>query len=203
MKNLFSLILISAAFTAVSQPKKDPKMAPVLEPGYYVNVQKGDTTRGEVRTNPESEIDFYTGFSFKPAKGGKVLPVTTKKAKAYGYGNRHFILFPYDGTDLYIEVLIRGRLNFYKYKYMGKIDGYPAIETGYFIQDNMAEGDDADLKQIKRISNKFYKKDLKPYMKEQPMIWSDFDKFTFDEQKVVAAIAEYNKFYVITPDLDK
>lgn len=203
MKQLLSFVLISAAFTAVCQPKKDPKMAPVTSPGYYVTTQKSDTVRGEIRTNPESELDLYTGFSFKPAKGGKLLPVTTKKAKAYGFDGRNFVLIDNDGTEIYVEVLARGRLDFYEYKYMGKIDGYPAIEAGYFIRDNMAEGADAGLKEIKRISNKFYKKDLKPYMKEQPMIWTDLDKFTFDKQKTVAAIEEFNKFYVITPDPDK
>lgn len=203
MKKLLSLVFISAAITAVSQPKKDPKMAPVLAPGYYVNVQKGDTVRGEVKTNPDSEIDLYTGFQFKPAKGGKVMPVTTKKAKGYGFEGRNFVLIAYDGGDVYVEVLARGRLNFYEFKYMGKIDGYPAIESAYFIQDNMAEGGDAGLKQINKISNKFYKKGLQPYMKDQPMTWSDLDKFTFDKNKVVAAIVEFNKFYDITPDPDK
>jgi hypothetical protein len=203
MKQLLSILFISAAITAVSQPKKAPKMAPVLAPGYYVNTQKSDTVKGEVMTNPENDVDLYKGFSFRPAKGGKVMPVTTKKAKAYGFEGRNFVLIVNDGADIYVEVLARGRLNFYEYKYDGKIDGYPAVEYAYFIQDNMAEGADAGLKELKKISNKFYKKDLKPYMKEQPMIWTDFDKFTFDKQKVTAAIQEFNKFYVITPDPDK
>jgi hypothetical protein len=204
MKKLFSVIFISAAFTAVSQPKKAPKMAPVTAPGYYVNAQKSDTVRGDIRSNPESELDLYAGFSFKPSKGaGKLMPITMKKAKAYGFEGRNFVLLNVDGESFYAEVLARGRLNFFERKYMGKIDGYPAIEAEYYIQDNMAEGADAELKEIKKISNKFYKKSLQPYMKEQPMIWSDFDKFTFDKAKVVAAIEEFNKFYVITPDPDK
>jgi len=204
MKTLLSLIFISTAVVAVSQPnKKAPKMAPVLASGYYVNSQKGDTVRGEVMTNPENPVDIYKGFSFKPAKGGKVMPVTTKKAKAYGYEGHDFVLIVDNGEEMYVEVMARGRINFYEHKFDGKIDGYPAVESEYFVQDNMAEGADAGLKELKKISNKFYKRDLKPYMRDQPMIWSDFDKFVFDKNKVTAAIKEFNKIYVITPDPDK
>lgn len=196
MKKLLSLILVSAALTAVSQPKKAPKMAPVLTPGYYVN-SKGDTVRGEVQTNPDDPTDFYVKFGFKPAKGGtKVLPMDSKKAKAYGYEDTHFLLINYDGQDMFVEKLVTGRLNFYEFRFNGKIDGKPAIESSYFIQDTRAEGDDAKYKELKKISNTFYKKDLKPYMKDQSMVWTDLDKYTFSKQKVIDAVKEFNSFYI-------
>ena len=68
MKKLISLIFIVTAFTMTSQPKKVAKMAPITSPGYYLS-SKGDTVKGEVRTNPDDELDFHKGFSFKPAKG--------------------------------------------------------------------------------------------------------------------------------------
>lgn len=199
MKKLLSFIFLAAGLTAVAQPKKAPKMAPVLSPGYYVG-SKNDTVRGEVQTNPEDETEFYTKFSFKPAKGGKVMPVDSKKAKAYGYDNKHFVLIPYDGGNIYVERLAQGRINFFEYRFNGKIDGYPGIESIYFAQDTRAEGEDIKLKEIQKISTKFYKKDLKPFMKDQPMIWSDLDKFTFNKQTVTNAINEFNKYYVITGD---
>ena len=199
MKRFFSLVFTAAALTAVAQPKKAPKMAPVLEPGYYVT-GKNDTVRGEVQTNPEDETDLYRQFLFKPAKGGKVMPVTAAKAKAYGYGDHHFLQIAGDGGPIYLERLSSGRINFFEYRYNGKIDGYPAIVSDYYAQDTRAEGADAGLKDIKKISTKFYKRDLKPYMKDQPMIWSDLDKFTFNEQAVTNAINEFNKFYIVTAD---
>src|SRR6478736_4635679 len=144
MKKILSFLLIAAGFTAAAQPKKAPKMAPMLAEGYYIG-SKNDTVRGEVQTNPEDETDFYTSFNFKPAKGGKVMPVDSKKAKAYGFAGRHFILIPYDaGKDgkVFIERLAEGRINFFEYRFNGKIDGYPAIESVYFAQDTRAEGDD-------------------------------------------------------------
>jgi hypothetical protein len=197
MKKFLSFILLAAGLTVVAQPKKAPKMAPVLADGYFVG-SKNDTVRGQVQTNPDAETDFYTGFNFKPAKGGKVMPVDSKKAKAYGFEGRHFILIPYEGGSIYIERLAEGRINFFEYKYNGKIDGYPAVEAAYFVQDTRAEGEDIKLKEIGKISNKFYKKDLKPYMKDQPMIWTDLDKFTFNKQTVTNAIIEFNKYYVIS-----
>jgi hypothetical protein len=199
MKKLFSLLFIGAALTAASQPKKAPKMAPMLAQGYYVG-SKNDTTLGEVQTNPEDETDLYKGFNFKPARGGKVMPITTKKAKAYGFDGKNFILINYDGQDIYVERLATGRINFFEYRFNGKIDGLPAIESAYFIQDTRADDTEAKLKQIEKISTKFYKKDLKPYMKDQPMIWSDLDKFTFNEQTVVNAINEFNKYYTPTAE---
>jgi hypothetical protein len=197
MKQFLSLMLIVASVSAIAQPKKAPKMAPVLEQGYYVGA-KNDTVRGEVQTNPEDETEIYRQFYFKPAKGGKVMPVSPKKAKAYGFGDRHFVQINYGGEDVYLERLAEGRLNFFELRFNGKIDGYAAIESAYFAQDTRGEGADAGLKEVSKISTKFYKKDLKPYLKDQPMIWSDLDKFTFDEQTVVNAIKEFNKFYIIS-----
>lgn len=197
MKKILCLLFVSASVGLIAQPKKDPKMAPTTSPGYYV-VAKGDTIKGEVRNNPEDPTEFYRNFFFKPAKGGKLMPVSIKKAKAYGFDDKHFVQILDNDVEIYAEVLARGRLNLYEFQYNGKIDGLPAIESAYFVQDNMAEGDDVNLKQLKKINNKFYKKELKPYMKEQPMIWSDLDKFTFNKQAVTNAIVEFNKFYTIT-----
>jgi hypothetical protein len=198
MKKLLSFVLMAATLTAVSQPnKKAPKMAPVLSAGYYVG-GKNDTVRGEIQTNPEDETELYRVFNFKPAKGGKVMPVAANKAKAYGYDDKHFVQMEYEGQPIYMERLAQGRINFFEYRFNGKIDGYPAIESTYFVQDTRAEGDDIKLKEINKISTKFYKKDLKPYLKDQPMIWTDLDKFTFNKQTVTNAIVEFNKYYVIS-----
>ena len=174
-------------------------MAPITEPGYYVG-KKNDTVRGQIRVNPDDITNFYKSFEFQPAKGGKLMPVDMKKARAYGFGDRHFIAIPYDGGEIYVERIAQGRLNFYKYRFNGKIDGYPAVETEYFAQDTRAEGEDAGLKEVRKISTKFYKKELKPYMKDQAMIWTDLDKFTFSEPAVVNAINEFNNFYTVTAD---
>jgi hypothetical protein len=200
MKKILSLFLTAAAFVAVAQPKKGPKMAPVLEQGYYVT-GKNDTVRGEVQTNPEDETELFRQFYFRPAKGGKVMPVPPTKAKSYGYGDKHFAQISSDEGLIYVEKLATGRLNFYKYRFNGKIDGNPGIETSYFMQDTRAEGPEAAmLKEVKKISNKFYKRDLKPYMKDQLMIWTDLDKFTFNEATVIKAVNEFNKFYTVTAE---
>ena len=197
MKKILSMMLVAAGLTVAAQPKKAPKMAPMLTPGYYVS-SKGDTVRGEIQTNPDDETDMYHKFNFKPLKGGKIMPVDSKKAKAYGYDDHNFVVITYEGEEMFVERLAKGRINFFEYRFNGKIDGNPAIESSYFVQDTRAEGEDAGLKDLKKISNRFYKKDLQPYMKDQKMIWSDLDKYNFDRQAVVKAINEFNKFYVIT-----
>lgn len=198
MKHIFAAVLTVATLTAVCQPKKGPKMAPVTADGYYVSA-KGDTVRGVVQVNPDDPTELYRQFNFGKA-GGKLMPVNGKKAKAYGYDNHHFVVFNFDGEDVFIERLATGRLNFFEYKMNGKIDGNPAVVSEYFAQDTRAEGEDLPLRDIKKISTKFYKKDLKNYMKDQPTIWNDLDKFTFTLSTVVNAVNEFNKYYVITSD---
>lgn len=197
MKKLLSILLVASCGCMLAQPKnKDPKMAPILSPGYYVNM-KGDTIKGEIQSNPlPDETAFYTGFSFKPMGAGKVAPISTKKAKAYGVEGKNFILVPYSGDqEVYIERLVDGRLKFYEMKVYGKVEGVQAIVSEYFIQDTRAEEKDADLKEIKQISQKLYKKDLKPYMKDQPITWTDLDKFVFNKAAVINALKEFNKYY--------
>ena len=128
------------------------------------------------------------------------MPVSSKKARAYGFGNRHFVAHNEAGTDIYLERLVEGRINLFKRRFNGKVDGYPGVETEYYIQDTRAEAGDADLREIKKISTKFYKRDLKNYLKDQPMIWSDLDKFNFDENKLIAALNEFNNYYTVTAD---
>ena len=200
MKKLISLIFIITAFTMASQPKKAAKMAPITSPGYYLSA-KGDTVKGEVRTNPDDELDFHKGFSFKPAKGGKLVEIDIKKAKAYAFENKQFEKINNNGDDVYAEVLSKGRLNFYEIRFMGKIDGYEAIESSYFIQDNNAEGDDFKLREPKKLNDKFnykfFKKGLAPYMKDQKIIWNNLNEYPFNKQAVVEAINEFNKLYLI------
>lgn len=198
MKNILSAALIAFTFTAFAQPGKkgaEPKMAPVLAPGYYVTV-KGDTVKGDVQTNPENELDIYKGFSFRAPGTTKVVPIAEKKAKSYGFEGKHFIQVPYDAQSVvYIQELVKGRLNFYEYKFADKKEGKPVISAIYYIQDSKADEADKEMAVLKAISTKFYKKDLKPYMKDQPIVWSDLDKFTFNREAVINAIKEFNKYY--------
>jgi hypothetical protein len=201
MKKLLSLVFVVTALVVAAQPKKAPKMAPITAPGYYVG-GKNDTVRGEVQTNPDDETEIYKQFNFKTKGAAKLMPISPKKAKAFGFDNRHFLQINDGGEDIYVERLAGGRINFYEYRFNGKIDGNPAIEAAYFVQDTRAEGPDVALKDLKKISNKFYKRDLKPYIKDQMNIWNDLDKFTFNKPAVVKALNEFNSFYVIAADKD-
>lgn len=196
MKNILSILFVAGTLGVFAQPKgKAPHMAPIMTKGYYLTM-KGDSVRGEIQTNPDDPTGFYTGFNFRVGDKGKVAPISSKKAKGYGFDGRHFTLVPYDAeTSVYIEQLASGRLKFFEYKFHDKKDGEAIIASSYYIQDTKAEEKDAELKELKPISTKFYKKDLKPYMKDQAMTWTDLDKFVFNKDAVVRAINEFNKFY--------
>lgn len=196
MKNLILVFFLFFSFCIGAQSNGVAKMAPVLASGYYLN-NKGDTIKGQVQTNPPAETDFYSEFFFKAQRSRKPKSMNSKMTKAYGFGGRHFVAADYNGKKLFIERLATGRLNFYEYRYNGKIDGRPAIESYYFIKDTRAEGADAGLRELKKISGMFYKKSLKPYMKDQPYIWRDLDKYNFELQSVIDAVNEFNRLYDI------
>ena len=197
MRKLFSIFLICATTIAFAQPAKkgkEPKMAPVLYKGYYVGL-KGDTVRGEVAVNTENPYEIYNGFSFKIG-AGKVMPISSKKAKCYGFNGRHFTFIALnDREGLYLEYLAKGRLNFMEYKFADTKAGEPVTSSAYYVQDTRPEEKNADLKELKQLNEKFYKKDLKPYMADQKTLWDDLDKFTFNKDAIVNAIKEFNKFY--------
>lgn len=198
MKKLLSIIFISAVTIGMAQPGKkgkEPRMAPVLVPGYYVTA-KGDTVKGEIQTNLETEGDLYKSIYFKDKKSPKVVAITTKKAKAYGFGDNHFVLFSGDPqNEVYLKYMARGRLNLMEFKYADTYAGKPVVNAEYYIQDSKADEENKELRELKKLSEKFYKKELKPFMKDQPMIWSDLDKFSFKPEVLANSIREYNRYY--------
>jgi len=196
MKKLLSVLFIASSVVAMAQPKgKDPKMAPTLSPGYYCNL-KGDTIKGEIQTNPTNgESDFYKGFNFKAKGPGKVVAISPKKAKCYGFDGRNFVFTPINESEVYIEYLSKGRLNFFEYKFDGSVMGQPGIESLYFIQDTKADQSSVELRDVKQLNTKFYKKEIKPYLKEQIAIWENLDKFTFKKEQIANSVNEFNSYY--------
>ena len=195
MKLPLSLLLVFVFSSAFSQARA-PKMAPIFADGYYVTHRK-DTVRGEVQVNVEDETSIYNEFAFRKKGSSKPRKVGPNVARAYGFTDRNFVLVSSDGKKFFAERLVFGRLAFYECMYHGKIDGLPAIESAYFIRDTWKPVD-AKAKEIPVtvLHEKFYKKSLKPFMQDdQPMIWSDLDKFTFEKNKVVNAINEFNSYY--------
>jgi hypothetical protein len=192
MKNLITLLLITTGLTLTAQSRGKAKMMPVFASGYYINA-KNDTVRGQVQVNPEDKTGFYRQFAFKLPREKKAKLYAAQRIKAYGFDGRDFVKIGYNGENIFAERLVTGRLRFYEYQFNGKINGSPGIESWYFVKDTGA--DEPDLKEAKKISTTYYKRSLKPYMKDQAMLWSDLDKFTFDKNTVVRTLAEFNQFY--------
>lgn len=197
MRTLFIICFICSSYVLAAQANKKPKMAAIFTPGYYLNT-KNDTVRGQVQVNPGDPTAFYREFAFLAGNSKKPKIIRAGQTKAYGFNGKHFVSLNNAGETCFAERLTFGRLRFYEYRYNGKIEGVPSVESAYFIRDAFAGGDDPALKVPRKISHKFYKKALKPYMADQPMLWSDLDKYTFDRDKIVQAINEFNQFYVPT-----
>ena len=171
-------------------------MEPLFSEGYYVS-QRGDTILGEIQNNRPDETLLYHEFAFKKKGTTRARVMNTRLVRAYGFDGRDFVLVNSNGDKFFAERLVYGRLAFYEYQFHGKVDGVPAVESAYFVRDTWEQTDEkAKEKVVSKISPKFYKKSLKPFMKdEQPMIWSDLDKFNFSKEGVVNAISEFNTYY--------
>ncbi|MCE3225511.1 MAG: hypothetical protein K0S32_62 [Bacteroidetes bacterium] len=190
MRTSIAFILFSFSATVFGQKNKVPKMAPVYGPGYYVNT-KDDTIRGNVQLNPLNKTDFYRQFAFRLPNTSKPRIIDSKKAKAYGYNDKHFVSIEYNGEKIFVERLVTGRLRFFEFNATGEPDEEP--EPVYFVRDTDPLASEETLKEFKKLSGKYYKKMLKPYMKDQLFIWSDLDKYHFNKDKVIQALSDFNK----------
>ncbi len=194
MKYILSFLFAGLVFFAGAQANKKAKMAPVFAAGYYIG-KKNDTVKCQVKINPDDKTDFYKEFAFVTPRNKKPKTLLPPQTKAYGFNGRHFVSLEVGGEKIFAERLTSGRLRFYEYRFNGKMDGLPAVESVFYIRDTYADGEHSYLQEPHKLSNKFYKKALKPYLQDQPMLWSDLDKFNFDKEKVVQIIKEFNSFY--------
>ena len=195
MKHYGTFLFVCVWFAASAQGNREPKMAALYVPGYYIN-SKNDTVRGKVQINPKDPTDFYNKFAFISGRSKKPKILSTGQTKAYGFQSRHFVVLSFDGRKFFAEKLTLGRLRFYELQFNGKVHGSPGVESVYFIRDTYAEGDNKNLIEPRKVSHKFYKKSLKPYLQEQPSLWSDLDKYVFDREIIIETINEFNRHYI-------
>jgi hypothetical protein len=196
MKKIFFSLLVLGSLSVFAQPKgKAAKMTPEFAPGYYVSL-KGDTVRGEVQTNLDKEDMFYKSFFYRPKGGGKPAEITTKKAKAYGYGDTHFSTLKMDENDVYIRYVERGRLNLFEYKYAKVENGEETFPSTYFIIDTRATADDkTGTHELMQIPDRNHKKVLAKYFKDQPILLDQVDKWYFKIDEIRKAVSEFNAMY--------
>lgn len=194
MKNLFTALFTLVTIGLIAQPAKKGKemrIAPSFSKGYYVNL-KGDTVRGEVQNNMDKESDYTNSFFFKLKGATKGTEINSKKAKAYGFDGNNYSTLKMDDKDVYIKYLEQGRLNLFEYKYDSS-DGVKAI---YFIVDTRAGEDDKNgTNLLTQLDEKSFKKQLKPFFKDQPIVLEPVDKWFLKIEEIRKAVAEFNGMY--------
>lgn len=203
LKNFFQhLILLLFVFSiqfAFSQPKrgnnKVATVAPEFEKGWYLPY-KGDTIKGEIQVNAgETEAQYNISFFFKAPNAKKVSEITTKKAKAYGFGDRKFEILKINDVEYFAEILEKGRISLYQInKEKIEKDRKVAIPV-YYINDAQADPKSKLTGIVELPKEKPYKKVLKELFKEQPMLIENVDKWFLQIDQVRQAIQEFNKIY--------
>lgn len=168
-------------------------IAPEFEEGWYLPY-KGDTIKGEIQTNAgETEAQYNISFFFKPKNAKKVTQITTKKAKAYGFGNRKFEVIKINEIEYFAEVLEKGRVTLYQI-FKEKVEKDRKIaEPVYYLTDALADPKSKLAGLVELPYQKPYKKVLKELFAEQPMLIENVDKWFLQIDQVRVAIQELNK----------
>jgi len=196
---LMLLLFVFSFQFAFSQPKKGnnkvASVAPEFEKGWYLPY-KGDTIKGEIQVNAgETEAQYNISFFFKAPNAKKVSEITTKKAKAYGFGDRKFEIIKIKDVEYFAEVLEKGRVSLYQInEEKVEKDRKIAIPV-YYINDAQADPKSKLAGIVELPKEKPYKKVLKELFKEQPMLIENVDKWFLQIDQVRQAIQEFNKLY--------
>lgn len=196
MKKAFLAITTLCSLSSYAQPGKgkEMKMTPSFSPGYYISL-KGDTVKGEVQNNRDFEYDNSLSLFFRIKSGSKPMEYNTKKAKGYGFDNNHYTSLKMDDKDVYIKILETGRLNLFEYKY-ADAKGPQGVGTVYFIVDSRAaENDKAGTNILTQLDEMSFKKQLKPFFKDQPIVLEPVDKWKLKIEEIRKAVVEFNGMY--------
>lgn len=178
---------------------KAASIAPEFEKGWYLPL-KGDTIKGEIQTNAgETDAQYNFGFYFKSPKSPKATEITSKKAKAFGFGDRKFELIKLKETEYFAEVLEKGRIILYQIHEEKTENGQKIAIPFYYIIDTQADPKSKLASLTELPKEKPYKKVLKELFKDQAMLIENVDKWFLQIDQVRPAIQEFNKLYSNTP----
>lgn len=153
--------------------------------GYIIN-DKGDTLRGEVKTNPKKEQESYVRVTFKDASGAQ-KNYKPAKLKGYGYDNNHFVPWGKEDEALFYKRLTNGAIILYKSAFEVVVMNKSTWEFDYFL---FKEG---DKKMTDAKVGKFGKQ-LKEWMKDAPEFAANYEEKEKDvnEQSAIEVIQKYN-----------
>lgn len=153
--------------------------------GYIIN-EKGDTLRGEVKTNPKKEQESFIRVTFKDASGAQ-KNYKPSKIKGYGHDNNHYVAWGKEEEALFYKRLTNGPIILYKSAFEVVVMNKSTWEFDFFL---FREG---DKKMTDAKIGKFGKQ-LKEWMKDAPE-FADYcqeaDK-SINEISAIEAIQKYN-----------
>jgi hypothetical protein len=154
--------------------------------GYVVN-DKGDTLRGEVKTNPKKEHEGYQRVTFKDASGAQ-KNYKPAKVKGYGYDNNHFVSWGKEDEALFYKRLANGPIFFYKSAFEVVAMNKSTWEFDYFL---FKEGD----KKLTDARIGKFGKQLKEWMKDAQEYAEYYKENSkdIDEASAIDAITKYNE----------
>lgn len=178
--NLFKLLFL-VFFCTVAQSILSQQNFVI---GYIVGIN-GDTTKGEVKTNPKKEFDYHNKVIFRDANGVQKT-YKPNKVKAYGFEGNNYSAMDVGGEDKYYKIIAIGEISMYKMMF----EEVKMNETSYIPEYFLKKTGD---KKMTDVNSKKFKKQLQEMMSGSAGYANDYkgDK-DIDEKSAAEVINAYN-----------
>lgn len=172
-----SLFLVICVYSAHSQI--------VFVPGYIIN-DKGDTLKGEVKTN-KKEFDNFSKVFFKDAAGVQ-KNWKPAKIKGYGFDKKHFVSITENDETMFYQRLTTGAIVLYQSSFESVSMNQTIKEMAYFL---WKEGD----KKLTDVKEAKFKKQIQEWMSGSAAFANDYvDEKKFNVESAISIINKYNEW---------
>jgi hypothetical protein len=173
---VFSILFCTLSFLGMAQI--------TFVKGYIIN-DKGDTVRGEVKTNLKKEKDNFLRVAFKSSDGTQ-KNYKANKIKGYGFDTKHYVAGEHDGEQKFYQRLTIGEILLFKIMFEAINMNVTTFEPEYYIKQK-------DQTKYTEVKESKFKKQLQEFMKDNPSMANEYeDGKTFNVEKAVEVITKYN-----------
>ncbi|MGQ0827140.1 MAG: hypothetical protein ACT4ON_01970 [Bacteroidota bacterium] len=182
-KKLFSITAVVVAaiiafhLSAFAQVK--------YHPGYVVML-KGDTLKGEIKTNPKKEYDNFIKAAYRKSEGNEIKTFGPTKITEYCVNGITYVSRNIDGEQVFIKRISSGAVNLYEAQIEVYLMNELRIKSDYFMEKVGETGP------IKIKSGKF-KKQVQEVMGDNEVIVKGLEDKTYDYENIVEVFNTYNK----------
>lgn len=154
--------------------------------GYLITI-KGDTLKGEVKTNPKSEVEQYYKVYFKVSDLDKKT-YKPDKVVEYKCGNDIFFSKKVGLESVFMKQLCKGKINLYQLLYEDQSPSNDIIVRSDYYMQTAAD----TIEPIKIKTGTKFRKQLAETMSDHKELAKDLDGKKYEYENMVEIFKTYN-----------